>query len=117
MSLRPGAAVSVPPLDDEARRRASRSAVEARRVRADWKGRLGSGQADLADLLAAAEDEAALAGMRVDRRTRGAAGCRTARVERILASCGIAPTRRLRGLGPNQRASLLSRPWGRQERA
>jgi hypothetical protein len=117
MSLRPGAAVSVPPLDDEARRRASRSAVEARRVRADWKGRLGSGQADLADLLAAAEDEAALAGMRVTDALGALPGVGPRGIERILASCGIAPTRRLRGLGPNQRASLLSRPWGRQERA
>jgi hypothetical protein len=106
--------VSVPPLDDEARRRASRSAVEARRLRADWKGRLSSGEADLADLLAAADQDGALAGMRVTDALGALPGIGPRGIDRILDVCGIAPSRRLRGLGPNQRASLLSRPWGRQ---
>jgi hypothetical protein len=109
--------VSVPPLDDEARRRASQDAVRARRLRAEWKGRLGSGEVDLADLLAAAEDDGALAGMRVTDALGALPGVGPRGIERILASCGIAPSRRLRGLGPNQRVSLLARPWGRQERA
>lgn len=109
--------MSVPPLDDEARRRASQDAVRARRLRAEWKGRLGSGEVDLADLLAAAEDDGALAGMRVTDALGALPGVGPRGIERILASCGIAPSRRLRGLGPNQRASLLARPWGRQERA
>jgi hypothetical protein len=110
--------VSVPPLDDEARRRASQDAVRARRLRAEWKGRLGSGEVDLADLLAAAEDDGALAGMRVTDALGALPGVGPRGIERILASCGIAPSG---GCGASVRTSAyrcwLVGPWGRQERA
>lgn len=109
--------MTVPPLDDDARRRASRSAVEARRTRAEWKGRLGSGEADLCALLDAAEHDAALAGMRVTEALGALPGVGPRSVERILGVCGIAASRRLRGLGPNQRAALLAGTWGREGRA
>ena len=105
--------MTVPPLDDDARLRASRSAVEARRVRADWKNRLCSGEADLSGLLAAAEHDVALAGMRVVDALAALPGIGPRSVERILTACGIAASRRLRGLGPNQRAALLARRWER----
>lgn len=106
--------MGVPPLDDDARRRASRSAVDARRARAEWKSRLSSGETDLAGLLDAAEVEPALAGMRVTDALGALPGVGPRGVERILASCGIAPSRRLRGLGTNQRAALLAGRWGRR---
>ena len=109
--------MTVPPLDDEARRRASRSAIEARRTRAAWKGRLGAGEADLAALLDAAEVDEALAGMRIADALGALPGVGPRGVERILDTCAIAPSRRLRGLGPNQRAALLAGRWGRRARA
>ena len=109
--------MTVPPLDDEARRRASRSAVEARRTRADWKGRLGSGEADLCALLDAAQHDAALAGMRVTDALGALPGVGPRSVERILDACGIAASRRLRGLGPNQQAALRGGGWGRAARS
>ena len=109
--------MGVPPLDDDARRRASRSAVEARRERAGWKARLGAGETDLAALLAAAESEPALAGMRITEALGALPGVGPKGVERILDACGIAPSRRLRGLGANQRAALLGRSWVRGSRA
>ncbi len=108
--------MAVPPLDDEARRRASRTAVEARRLRADWKGRLAGGQASLTDLLAAADGEAALAGMRVSEALGALPGVGPRGVERILEECGIAASRRLRGLGTHQRRALLAGEWGRRPR-
>lgn len=108
--------MGVPPLDDEARRRASRSAVEARRERAEWKTRLGAGEVDLATLLSAAESEPALAGMRITDALRALPGIGPRGVERILAECDIAPSRRLRGLGANQRAALIAGSWGRGAR-
>jgi hypothetical protein len=109
-----GGDVGVPPLDDDARRRASRSAIDARRARAEWKVRLSRGEADLAGLLAAAMEEPALAGMRVTEALGSLPGVGPRGVETILASCGIASSRRLRGLGPNQRAALLAGRWGRR---
>ena len=38
-------------------------------------------------------------------------------VERILEDCGIARTRRLRGLGARQREKLLAGTWGRRNDA
>jgi hypothetical protein len=107
--------VSVPSLDDDARRRASRSAVEARRRRADWKSRIAAGDADLAALLDAAGADDAVAGMRVSDALGALPGVGPRSVERILEECGIAPSRRLRGLGTRQRVALLARAWGRQE--
>ena len=109
--------MTVPPLDDDVRRRASRSAVEARRIRAEWKGRLGSGEADLGELLEASTHDAALAGMRITDALGALPGVGPRSVERILAACSIAASRRLRGLGPNQRAALLAGSWPPEGRA
>ena len=111
--LTPGGSVPVPPLDDEARLQASRNAVEARRVRADWKGRLASGEVGLRALLEAADGEAALSGMRVADALGALPGVGPRGVERILETCGIAASRRLRGLGARQRAALLEGGWRR----
>lgn len=106
--------MGVPPLDDDARRRASESAVEARRARARWKARLASGEADLGALLHASEVEPALAGMRVSDALGALPGVGPRGVKRILETCGIASSRRLRGLGARQRAALLAGRWGRR---
>ena len=105
--------MSVPHLDDDARRRALVTAAESRRERADWKARLGSGSAGLAELLAAAAESQALAGMRVTDALGALPGVGPRGVERILKACGIAPSRRLRGLGARQREALLAGSWGR----
>lgn len=100
--------MSLPPLDDADRARARDRALAARRVRAEWKARLAAGEADLDGLLAASVDEPALAGMRVTEALGALPGVGPRGVERILETCGIAPSRRLRGLGPRQRAALTT---------
>lgn len=98
----------LPVLDDGDRARARERAMASRRLRAEWKARLAAGATDLSALLAAAEAEPALAGMRVSDALRALPGVGPRGVERILESCGIAPTRRLRGLGARQRAALTA---------
>jgi len=106
--------VPVPPLDDDARRRALLAAADARRARAAWKSRLSSGDVDLAALLEAADADPALAGMRITDALGALPGVGPRGVERILEDCEIASTRRLRGLGARQRAALLEGTWGRR---
>jgi hypothetical protein len=108
--------VTVPPLDDDARRRALVGAAEARRVRAEWKGRLTRGEADLGTLLEAAQAEAALGKMKVVEALGALPGVGPRGVARILKTCAIAPSRRLRGLGARQRDALLGGAWQQGER-
>lgn len=98
----------LPPLDDATRARARERALVARRLRAAWKDRLARGDAVLADLLVASATEPALAGMRVADALGALPGVGPRGVARILEACDIAPTRRLRGLGPRQRAALTA---------
>jgi len=115
MSLtKTGPAVPVPPLDDDARRRALDVAAESRRVRAEWKRRLGVGEADVAMLMEAAATDPALAGLRVADALGALPGVGPKGVARIMEDCGIAATRRLRGLGRRQRDALRAGTWGRQ---
>lgn len=98
----------LPPLDDAARARARERALAARRLRADWKDRLARGDAGIDDLIVASASEPALAGMRVVDALGALPGVGPRGVARILEACDIAPTRRLRGLGPRQRAALTA---------
>jgi hypothetical protein len=103
-----GTLVSLPTLDDATRRAALSAATEARRIRAAWKARVGAGEVDLAGLLAAADGDRAVAAMRVTEALGALPGVGPRGVARLLEDCDVAPSRRLRGLGPRQRAALLA---------
>lgn len=103
--------MAVPPLDDDARRRASAAAMDARRLRAAWKVRLAAGGTSLAELLEASVGDERLASMRIVDALGALPGVGPKRVELILEHCRIAPTRRVRGLGPRQREALLTGSW------
>lgn len=105
--------MSLPPLDDEMRQRASENAIAVRRTRAEWKLRLERGDVALSELLEAADQEPALAGMRITEVLGSLPGVGPRTTEHILSQCGIAASRRIRGLGSKQRAALLAKPWGR----
>jgi hypothetical protein len=107
--------VTVPPLDDDARRRALLGAAEARRVRADWKLRLARGESGLAELMDAAACDPAVGKMKVVDALGALPGIGPRGVERILDACAIAPSRRLKGLGVRQREALLGGAWHRRE--
>jgi ribosomal protein S13 len=65
-------------------------------------------------LLDAALVVPALAGLRVTDALGALPGVGPKGVERIMAECGIATSRRLRGLGQRQREALVARTWGRR---
>ncbi len=93
-----------PPVDRVA---ASRAAVAARRARAAVKARIASGAARPLDVLAASEErESAASSLRVTQFLRSIPHIGVTKTERILADLGIAPVKRLGGLGRNQRARL-----------
>lgn len=93
-----------PPVDRVA---ASRAAVAARRARATIKARIASGAARPLDVLAAAENADGPAGsLRVTQFLRAIPHIGVTKTERILTDLGIAPVKRLGGLGKNQRVRL-----------
>jgi hypothetical protein len=100
--------MSLPELDPEQRRAALEKATEARRVRAELKQMLKAGEVSLSEVLDRAEDSDALAKMRVSDVVQAMPGVGKVRARRLMEDLGIATSRRIRGLGANQRARLLA---------
>lgn len=107
--------MSVPALDDDARRRALVTAADARRARAEWKARIARGDVGIGELLEAALGDPVLAGMRVVDALGALPGVGPRGVERLLDACAIAPSRRLRGLGARQRSALRDASFPRAQ--
>jgi hypothetical protein len=96
-----------PQLTDEQRKAALAKAAEARRVRAEKKELLKTGSLSLSELLAEADNDEILAGLKVEKVIAAMPGTGKIKAKRMMESLGIAENRRLRGLGANQRAALL----------
>lgn len=101
--------MSVPSLSAQQRARALERAAEARRQRSLLRDRLKHGRTTLAEALAAADDDPVLARTRVATVLESLPGVGPARARRVMDELDIADSRRLRGLGPRQRAALLER--------
>ena len=97
----------VPTLDAEQRRQALEKAAQARRIRAELKQMLKTGEVTLRGALDRAERAEALAKMRVADVIEAMPGYGKVRARKLMEQLDIASTRRLRGLGSNQRAALL----------
>jgi hypothetical protein len=97
-----------PQLTDEQRKAALAKAAEARRVRAEKKELLKTGSLSLSELLAEADSDAIVAGLKVEKVIAAMPGTGKIKAKRMMESLGIAENRRLRGLGANQRAALLN---------
>ena len=82
-------------------------ATAARRARANIKVRLKQDPHSLADVLASGESDDAVAKMRVTAILEAMPGVGKIRAEQIMQRLGIAASRRVRGLGANQRAALV----------
>ena len=100
--------MSLPELDPAQREAALAKAAEARRVRADAKQRLKTGQLSLPEFLADADGSAPLAKMRVSDVLEAMPAYGPVKAERLMGRLDIAPSRRVRGLGTRQRAALLA---------
>lgn len=97
----------LPELAPEERRDALRKAAEARRVRAELKQMLKSGEVTVAEVLERAKSADALAKMRVSEVLEAMPSYGPVKARRLMEELDIAPTRRVRGLGPRQREALL----------
>lgn len=84
-------------------------AIAARAARAQARADLKSGRLSLAALLERASTDDQLAAMRVTALLAALPGYGKVRAAALLAELRIAESRRLRGLGPHQRAALLQR--------
>lgn len=96
-----------PKLDPEQRKAALQKAVEVRRIRADVKQMLKTGEVTLEELLDRADDADALAKMRVYEVLEAMPSYGKVRTKRLMEELDISRSRRLQGLGHRQRAALL----------
>src|SRR5690606_41639048 len=81
----------------------------ARRRRAELKNQLKYAQTTLSDVVAVAEEDEAVAKMRVSELLESLPGVGKVKARAIMADIGIADSRRVRGLGAHQLAALLER--------
>lgn len=98
-----------PALSAEQRAGALALATAARAARARARADLKSGRLSLAELLERADADPQLAAMRVTALLVALPGYGKVRAAALQAELRIAESRRLRGLGPHQRAALLQR--------
>ena len=99
----------LPQLTDEQRRAALVKAAEARRVRAEMKNLLKMGSISMSELLARSDDEVILAKMKVLAVLESLPKLGKVKARRTMEEGGISESRRLRGLGTQQRAELVAR--------
>ncbi|MEO7261631.1 MAG: integration host factor, actinobacterial type [Jatrophihabitantaceae bacterium] len=98
-----------PALSAEQRAGALVAATAARAARARARADLKSGRLSLTQLLERAGADDQLAAMRVTALLAALPGYGKVRAAALLTELRIAESRRLRGLGPRQRAALLQR--------
>jgi hypothetical protein len=97
----------LPELDDEARRQALEKAAAARRARAQLKQQLKSGELDLAEVLRRAQTDEVVGKTKVADVLESLPKVGKVRARKLMERLDISPSRRLRGLGANQRDKLL----------
>jgi hypothetical protein len=96
-----------PQLTPEQRQAALEKAAEARRARAELKEKLKMGSTSLSELFAQAEGDDIVGKMKVVAVLESLPGVGKVKARRTMEEIGIADTRRVRGLGAEQRKRLL----------
>lgn len=100
--------MALPPiLSEEARNAALAKAAQARRVRAELKERLKMRSVTLAEVLVLAQTDDTVAKTKVLVILESLPGLGKVKARKVLETVGIAETRRLQGLGDQQKAKLL----------
>lgn len=97
-----------PQLSPEQRADALKKAGEARRARAELKERLKLGTLTLSELLSQADSDELVGKTKVLAVLESLPGVGKVKARRTMEEIGIAETRRLRGLGVQQRQALLA---------
>lgn len=101
--------MALPPLTPEQRSAALQRAAEARRERAAVKARLKNSGETIGEVIAAGRHNEVIGKMRVSALLESMPGVGRVRARQIMDEVGIAQSRRVRGLGPNQTAALIER--------
>ena len=96
-----------PKLTDEQRKAALAKAAEVRKVRAEMKHRLKMGTVTLTELMDKADQDQVVAKIKVLAVLESLPGLGKVGARRKMEDLGIAESRRLSGLGVNQREALL----------
>lgn len=101
-----GSTMPLPDLSPEQRAAALEKAAAARKARAELRERLKSKGATVGDVLKQGETDEVIGKMRVSAVLESLPGVGKARAAKIMERLEISPTRRVRGLGANQRKAL-----------
>ncbi|MBP7971464.1 MAG: integration host factor, actinobacterial type [Candidatus Nanopelagicales bacterium] len=96
----------LPTLTNEQRAAAAARATAARRVRAEVRASLRSSAMSVSEVLQRASSDDAVAKLRVITVLESLPGIGKVKAESAMSRLGIAMSRRLKGLGPNQVAAL-----------
>ena len=96
-----------PSLSSDQRKAALEKAAAARRQRAELKEKLKMGSVSLADLLERAGSDELVGRMKVISVLESLPGVGKVKARRLMEQVGISETRRLQGLGSNQREKLI----------
>jgi hypothetical protein len=101
-----GSTMPLPALSPEQRAAALEKAAAARKARAELRERLKSKGATVGDVLKQGDTDEVIGKMRVSAVLESLPGVGKARAAKIMERLEISPTRRVRGLGANQRKAL-----------
>lgn len=99
--------MALPQLTPEQRAEALEKAAAARRERAAVKNRLKYSQGSLGEVIESGKGNEVIGKMKVSALLESMPGVGRVRARQIMEDIGIAPTRRVRGLGANQTKALL----------
>ena len=100
--------MEVPRLTADERAAALQRAAEARRVRADVKADLKSAKRTLEEVIALGKSDDFIGKMKVSALIEALPGVGKVRAAALMEKIGIAPSRRIRGLGIHQTRELLA---------
>ena len=98
--------MALPPLTPDQRAAALEKAARARKERAEVKNRLKHGSMSLSQVLKDGQSDDIVGKMKVSALLESVPGIGKVRARQIMERLGIAESRRVRGLGANQRAAL-----------
>jgi hypothetical protein len=101
--------VPLPNLTPEQRAAALEKAAAARRERAEIKNRLKNASGSLGEVIQEGQTNDVIGKMKVSALLEAMPGVGKVRARQIMEDIGISETRRVRGLGANQREALVSR--------
>src|SRR5579884_1494159 len=96
-----------PALSADQRQAALEKAAAARRMRAELKEKLKMGSVTLRELLQQADQDEVVGKMKVLAVLESLPGLGKVKARRLMDEVGISESRRLQGLGTNQREALL----------